>query len=50
MWKRGKLFWEYYACKNETQKTLIHKEFQKLRNNATFSIPKSKNEYFQIVF
>ena len=29
MWKRKKLFWKYCACKNETQKKLIHKELKK---------------------
>ena len=50
MWKRDKLFQIYYACKNETQKKLIHEEFKKLRNNVTFSIRKSKNEYFKLFF
>ena len=27
MWKRDKLFRKYCACKNETQKKLIHEEF-----------------------
>ena len=49
MWKRDKLFRKYCACKNETQKKkLIHEEFEKLRNNVTFSICKSKNEYFKL--
>ena len=45
MWKRDKLFQKYCSCKNETQKKLIHDEFKKLRNDVTFSIRKSKNEY-----
>ena len=48
MWKRHKLFRKHCACKNETQKKLIHEEFKKLRNNVTFSIRKSKNEYFKL--
>ena len=48
MWKRYKLFRKHCACKNETQKKLIHEEFKKLRNNVTFSIRKSKNEYFKL--
>ena len=31
-------------------KKLIHEEFKKLRNNVTFSIRKSKNEYFKLFF
>ena len=50
MWKRHKLFRKHCACKNETQKKLIHEEFKKLRNNVTFSIRKSKNEYFKLFF
>ena len=50
MWKRYKLFRKHCACKNETQKKLIHEEFKKLRNNVTFSIRKSKNEYFKLFF
>ena len=50
MWKRDKLLRKYCACKNETQKNLIHDEFKKLRNNVTFSIRKSKNEYFKLFF
>ena len=30
------------------KKKLIHEEFKKLRNNVTFSIRKSKNEYFKL--
>ena len=37
MWKRDKFFRKYFACKNETQKKLIHEEFKKLENNVTFS-------------
>ena len=50
MGNRDKLFRKSCACKNETQKKLIHKEFKKLRNNVTFSIRKSKNEYFKLLF
>ena len=50
MWKRDKLFRKYCACKNKTQKKLIHEELQKLRNNVNFSIHKSKNEYFKLFF
>ena len=50
MWKRDKLFRKYCACKNKTQKNLIHEELQKLRNNVNFSIHKSKNEYFKLFF
>ena len=32
------------------KKKLIHEEFEKLRNNVTFSICKSKNEYFKLFF
>ena len=41
---------KYCACKNETQKNLIHDEFKKLRNKVTFSIRKSENEYFKLFF
>ena len=50
MWKRDKLFRKHCACKNKTQKNLIHEELQKLRNNVNFSIRKSKNEYFKLFF
>ena len=50
MWKRYKLFRKYYTCKNETQKKLIHDELKKFRNDVTFSIRKSKNEYFKLFF
>ena len=49
MWKRDKLFQKYCAWK-EFKKKLIHEEFKKLRNNVTFSILKSKNEYFKLFF
>ena len=50
MRKRDKLSQKYCVCKNETQKHLIHKEFEKLRNNIVFSIRKSKNEYLKLFF
>ena len=51
MWKRGKFFRKYCKkLKNETQKKLIHDKFKKLRNNVTFSVRKSKNEYFKLFF
>ena len=50
MGKRDKLLRKYCACKNETQKNLIHDEFKKLRNKVTFSIRKSENEYFKLFF
>ena len=48
--KRDKLFRKYFAQKNETQKKINHEEFRKMRNNVTFSIRKSKNEYFKLFF
>ena len=50
MRKRDKLFRKYCACKNEIQKKSIHNEFKKLRNDVTFSICKSKNELFKLLF
>ena len=50
MWKRDELPQKYCACKNETQKKLIYEEFKKLTINITFSICKSKNEYFRLFF
>ena len=50
MWKRDELPQKYCACKNETQKKLIYEEFKKLTINVTFSIRKSKNEYFKLFF
>ena len=51
MWKRGKFFRKYCKkLKNETQKKLIHDKFKKLRNSVTFSVRKSKNEYFKLFF
>ena len=50
MWNRDKLFRKYCTCKNETQNQLIQEEFRKLRSNVTFSICKSKNEYFKSFF
>ena len=50
MWNRDKLFRKYCTCKNETQNQLIQEEFRKLRRNVTFSIRKSKNEYFKSFF
>ena len=50
MWKRDELPQKYCACKNETQKKLIYEEFKKLAINITFSICKSKNEYFRLFF
>ena len=49
MWKRDKLSRTYCARKNETQKHLIHKEFEKLRKKKS-SIRKSKNECFKQFF
>ena len=36
----------YSGCKNEIKKQFIHKELKNSRNNATCTIRKYKNEYF----
>ena len=50
MWKKDKQYRKYCACKYETQKKLIYEKFKKFKNNENFSMRKSKNEYFKLLF